>query len=35
MVLLAVMASTLVVMGYLVTIWWLDRYEREPIDRTS
>jgi len=31
MVLLAVMASTLVVMGYLVTIWWLDRYEREPI----
>jgi RsiW-degrading membrane proteinase PrsW (M82 family) len=31
MVLLAVIASTLVVMGYLVTIWWLDRYEREPV----
>ncbi len=31
MAFLAVIASTLVVMGYLVTIWWLDRYEREPI----
>ena len=28
--LLAVFFSTLVVLGYLVTIWWLDRYEREP-----
>jgi hypothetical protein len=26
----AVLAGTLVVFGYLVVIWWLDRYEREP-----
>lgn len=23
--------ATLVVMGYLLVIWWLDRYEREPL----
>lgn len=28
--LVAVLAGTLVVFGYLVVIWWLDRYEREP-----
>lgn len=26
----AVLAGTIVVFGYLVVIWWLDRYEREP-----
>jgi len=26
----AVLAGSLVVVGYLVVIWWLDRYEREP-----
>lgn len=26
----AVVLGTLVVFGYLVVIWWLDRYEREP-----
>lgn len=26
----AVLGSTLVVLGYLLFIWWLDRYEREP-----
>ena len=26
----AVIAGSLVVFGYLVVIWWLDRYEREP-----
>jgi RsiW-degrading membrane proteinase PrsW (M82 family) len=26
----AVLAGTMVVFGYLVVIWWLDRYEREP-----
>lgn len=30
MAILAVIASTLVVMGYLAVIWWMDRYEREP-----
>lgn len=30
MALLAVLASTLVVLAYLLVIWWLDRYEREP-----
>ncbi len=30
MELIAVFVSTLVVFGYLVFIWWLDRYEREP-----
>ena len=27
----AVLAATLLVLGYLIFIWWLDRYEREPI----
>ena len=27
----AVLAGSLVVVGYLVVIWWLDRYEREPL----
>lgn len=26
----AVLVSTAIVFGYLVVIWWLDRYEREP-----
>lgn len=26
----AVLAGTMAVFGYLVAIWWLDRYEREP-----
>jgi RsiW-degrading membrane proteinase PrsW (M82 family) len=26
----AVLAGSMVVFGYLVVIWWLDRYEREP-----
>ncbi len=26
----AVLAGSMVVVGYLVVIWWLDRYEREP-----
>ncbi|MFZ9914502.1 MAG: PrsW family intramembrane metalloprotease [Phycisphaerales bacterium] len=30
LMLAAVIAGTLVVFGYLVVIWWLDRYEREP-----
>ena len=29
-VLLSVLASTAILFGYLVFIWWLDRYEREP-----
>jgi len=28
--LILVLASTLVILGYLYVIWWLDRYEREP-----
>ena len=27
----AVLAGTLVVFGYLAVIWWMDRYEREPV----
>ncbi|MFM7259687.1 MAG: PrsW family intramembrane metalloprotease [bacterium] len=27
----AVLLGTLVVFGYLAVIWWMDRYEREPI----
>lgn len=30
LVAVAVAISTIVVFGYLVFIWWLDRYEREP-----
>lgn len=29
--LLAVVFATLLILGYLLFIWWLDRYEREPI----
>jgi protease PrsW len=31
LVFMLVCLSTLVVMGYLMVIWWLDRYEREPL----
>ena len=31
LVLLAVLLSTLVIIAYLIFIWWLDRYEREPL----
>lgn len=27
---IAVLGSTLILLGYLLFIWWLDRYEREP-----
>ncbi|MBU3728168.1 MAG: PrsW family intramembrane metalloprotease [Phycisphaerales bacterium] len=27
----AVIAGSLVILGYLLVIWWLDRYEREPL----
>lgn len=27
----AVVAGSLVILGYLLVIWWLDRYEREPL----
>lgn len=27
----AVAISTLIIFGYLLVIWWLDRYEREPL----
>ncbi|MEM1348200.1 MAG: PrsW family intramembrane metalloprotease [Myxococcota bacterium] len=30
-VLAAVMMATMLIVGYLVFIWWLDRYEREPL----
>ncbi len=30
LVILAVLASTAILFGYLAFIWWLDRYEREP-----
>lgn len=30
-VLLAIVAATALMFGYLVFIWWLDRYEREPL----
>lgn len=30
LVLAAVMMATLLIVGYLTFIWWLDRYEREP-----
>lgn len=29
-ILLSVLAATLMIVGYLIFIWWLDRYEREP-----
>lgn len=30
-VLLGVLLATVVILGYLIFIWWLDRYEREPL----
>ena len=29
--LLAVALATFLILGYVLFIWWLDRYEREPI----
>ena len=29
-ILLAVVLATAIVIAYLLFIWWLDRYEREP-----
>lgn len=30
-VLLSVLAATAPILGYLMVVWWMDRYEREPV----
>ena len=30
-VLLSVLTATAPILGYLMVVWWMDRYEREPV----